>query len=372
MTTLQSARRKITLSYSPVFCVLITVVFASVPIRFSCAANSSSVAQRYPSIYGDTALKRVVLLGIDHTIRERFDTADSIFSELADRYPKSPVGPLFRAAVLQTKMLDHEDGRPVRQLKTLIRETIDKAERWRKRAPEDPEPIFYQAGAHGYRAVYESHWGGWFAALKQGLKAANRFKEIIELDPTFFDAYVGLGNYLYWKSAKTGFIRWLPFIPDNRQKGIKYLRRAVDKGVFSTQTARTSLMWVLLDYGFPEEALGIAEKLHEEYPEAKAFLWGIGLSSLAAYRWGECIEAFDSLQARIAAEGPGNYFNLIECAYYKAEASYKAGDYTRCREECRRAFSYPAPAETKKRLKNRLSKLEKRYRELGKYAQKEG
>ena len=318
----------------------------------------------YPSCYADTALKQIVQSGIEHTIRERYTTADSIFAKLAKQYPQSPVGPLFRAAVLQTRMIDREDGHSAGELKQLLAEAIDKSQRWRDVAPMDPEPVFYQAVAYGYWAVHESHWGGWFGALKYGLKAANRFKEAIELDPTFWDAYVGLGNYLYWKSAKMAFINWLPLVPDDRQKGISYLHRAADKGVFSSQTARTSLMWAYLDFGMPSKTFEIAQQLHQEYPESKVFWWGIGLASFDSYRWQECIAAFDSLEARYDAEGPGNYFNPIMCAYYKAKAAHEAGDFTRCREECRQAFAYLPPTETTRRLKGKLGELEEMYRRL--------
>lgn len=336
-----------------------------------CFGSDGALAdERFPSIYADSALEQAILTGIDHTIRERYETADSVFADVSRHYPHSPVGPLFRAAALQTRMLDLEDGREWPRLKRLIEKAIQKAENWKKIAPDDPEPYFFQGGAYGYWAVYESHWGGWFAALKTGLKAANRFKEAVELDPTFIDAYLGLGSYQYWKSAKTTFINWLPILADDRQKGIKNLRRAVEDGVFVRQMAETALMWTLLDYGLPQRALEIARKLHEEYPETKAFLWGIGLSARQAYRWRECIEAFDTLEARITLAGPGNYFNLIECAYYKAEAAREAGDYDRGRAECRRAFSYPLPRETKKRLEDKLAELEKRYHELNKRAGK--
>jgi tetratricopeptide (TPR) repeat protein len=345
--------------------MLIVGILLGIPI------GSAGADDAYPSFYADTVLQRAVLLGIDHTIRERYEAADSIFADLNRRFPKSPAGPLFRAAVLQTEMLEHEDGRAWPKLKGFIEDAIDKAEQWKSRAPENPEPRFYQAAAYGYWAVYESHWGGWFAALKRGLKASNRFKEAMELDPAFFDAYAGVGNYLYWKSAKAGFIRWLPFIGDTRQKGIRYLQRAANEGLFATTTARTSLIWIYLDYGFPEKSLEIAREMHEEYRESKIYMWGIGLASYLSYRWRECISTFDSLEVRYITEGPGNYYNLIECAYYKAEAAFHKGDYDRCREECRRAFSYPAPKKTKKRLDDKLERLRKRYEELGKYADRQ-
>ncbi len=339
---------------------------------FTSAEEIREERANYPSFYTDSLLRETVMLGTDLTIREQYDTADSIFADLERRFPMSPVGPLFRAAVLQTKMLDREDGRPATRLRQFVDAAIFRAKRWEKIAPDDPEPVFYQAAALGYWAVHESHWGGWFSALKQGLKAANRFKKVVELEPEFYDAYLGLGNYNYFKSAKTGFITWLPFVPDNREKGIRQLRLAIERGTFTPVTARTSLMWVLLDFGLPVEGLKVGRGLHDEYPESKAFLWGIGLCAYSSYRWDECIAAFDSLEVKYLAEGGGNYFNLVECTYYKAEAAYQSGDYQRSREECRRAFSYPLSKETRKRLKDRLTALNKRYRTLGKYSKKGG
>ena len=346
--------------------MIVALLAALLRTQASAESLTSNEAREkaYPSCYADTMLRQIVQLGIEHTIRERYAIADSMFAALSKQFPQSPIGPLFRAAVLQTRMIDREDGRQAEELQQLLDEAIDKSQQWRENAPGDPEPLFYQAVAYGYGAVHESHWGGWFAALKQGLKAANRFKEIIELDPTFMDAYVGLGNYLYWKSAKMSFITWLPFVPDDREKGIAYLQRAAEKGVFAAQTARTSLMWAYLDFGLPNNTLEIAEQLHQEYPESKVFWWGIGLASYESYRWRECIAAFDSLEARYSAEGPGNYFNLIMCAYYKAKAAHEAGDFARCREECRKAFADLPPTETTRRLKGKLGELEELYRRL--------
>ncbi|MCP4707852.1 MAG: hypothetical protein GY869_04440, partial [Planctomycetes bacterium] len=234
----------------------------------SCLDVQAADTERFPSMYADTVLQQAVLTGIELTIREKYEAADSIFLEISEQYRFSPIGALFRAATLQMTMIDREDGQSWPELKTMIDEAIQKSENWKKAEPDNPEPYFIQGGAYGYWAVHESHWGGWFAALKTGLKATNRFKKTVELDPTFIDAYLGLGSYQYWKSAKTTFINWLPIISDDRQKGIKNLELAIDKGVFVRQTTETALMWTLLDFGLPEKALKIAYKLHEEYPEA--------------------------------------------------------------------------------------------------------
>ncbi len=352
----------------PLISVPLIVGFLAAVLATSGIAQANEPEETYPSIWSDPELREMILTGIDHTINEHYAEAESVFTVLSTRFPRSPAGPLFRAGTVQTEMLDLEDERIWREARTLIEETIKKAETWAAKDPDNPEPYFFSGSAYGYWAMYESKWGQWYNAVQRGLKAANRFKTAIELDPTFIDAYVGLGSYQYWKSAKTAALSWLPILEDERRQGIRNLERVAETGTFAQTTAKNSLVWIWLDYGFPQNAYDISVELREQYPESKLFLWGMGKAALDSYRWREAMEIYDTLAARINDEGPGNYYNLIECAYYTAIAANEAGDYDRCRAECQKAHAYPAPAHVRKRQKGKLAELEQLYLKLNSYA----
>ena len=105
------------------------------------------------------------------------------------------------------------------------------------------------------------------------------------------------------------------------------------------------------------EALAHADTLAARFPEGKAPLWMKAQTNFALYRWDEARELFDEIERRILVNGPGNYFNLIECAYFRARCLNESGQWQQALDECQRALSLPIPDDTRKRQKDKLSEL---------------
>lgn len=295
---------------------------------------------------------------------DQFAAAESLFTSLAGAYPSSPVGPLFTAATIHAQMLDEESSARYDEFERWLTRAESQAEEWRKTEPSSGEPEFILGAALGYDAVYESRWGGWFAALKKGLRAKNRFADALKLDTTLVDAYLGIGNYNYWKSVKTDFINWLPIVADDRRKGLDQLRLVTAEGVFSKSAARVSLCWALMHEGDFTTALAHADTLATEYPDSKGPLWIKAYASFGLYRWDEALKLYDELEQRINAAGPGNYYNLIDCAYFEAQCHYDLGHWTDAMTACHKALAYPAPPDIKKRQKDKLNRLRDLQKEL--------
>ncbi|MBD3297023.1 MAG: hypothetical protein GF341_00045 [candidate division Zixibacteria bacterium] len=311
----------------------------------------------YPSLFTPGAFLDTVLMGVHWTENEQFAKAESLFTVMSAQYPRSPIGPLFMAAAIHGEMLDQESPARAVEFHRWLDETINEAELWRTSHPGNGEPEFILGAALGYDAVYESHWGGWFAALKRGLSAKNHFKHALELDTTLTDAYLGLGTYNYWKSVKTDFINWLPIVPDDRQKGLNQLRRVIEHGTISRNAARASLCYALMNEGDYLTAIAHADTLATHLPNAKSPLWILAEANMALYRWNDAAEYYDDVESRIKDDGPGNYFNLIESAANRARALYEAGRYREALAECHAGLSYPAPNDIRKRHDRTLEQL---------------
>ncbi|GAB4315618.1 MAG: hypothetical protein Kow0074_03300 [Candidatus Zixiibacteriota bacterium] len=321
-------------------------------------------AERYPSLFTPGAFRDTVLIGIHWTENEHFATAESLFTELAAEYPQSPIGPLFTAAAIHGEMLDTESPARAIEFRRWLDEAISEAERWSVAEPSNGEPEFVLGAAFGYDAVYESHWGGWFAALKRGLSAKGHFARALELDTTIVDAYLGLGTYNYWKAVKTDFINWLPVVPDNRAKGLAQLQRVIADGVLSRNAARASLCYALINEEDYQTALAHADTLATLLPDAKSPLWIMAEASMGLYRWHDAVAHYDSIASRIKRNDPGNYYNLIECTAQRARALYEAGEYRDALAACHEGLGYPAPDETLKRQKRTLDQLRALQRRL--------
>jgi tetratricopeptide (TPR) repeat protein len=288
-----------------------------------------------------------------------------VFAKLTEHAPLSPLGPLFIAGNLQAEMLDRESDERRERFLANVELAESRVEAGiAGRGDRLGEDEFVLGVAAGYRAVYESRWGGWFAALKSGLRAKKHFESALRLDSTFCDAYLGLGSYHYWKSAKTDWVNWLPIVSDARSKGIVMLIRAAYCGIYTRATAHAALASAYINDGRYSEALAHADTLGQLAPDGKAHLWLQGKARYALYEWDSAIAIFAEIESRIREDGHGNYFNLIECAYYRAQCHWGAGRYQQARDECGRALTYPAPDDIKERQRKRLSELRALQRKL--------
>jgi tetratricopeptide (TPR) repeat protein len=308
-------------------------------------------------MYDNDSLRARVLTGIHLTVNDEFAAAESLFVDLAGTYQESPIGTMFLAATIHAQMLDEESPSRRYEFERWINETRRRGENWRSAKPDNGEPEFILGAAEGHDAVFEARWGGWFAALKKGLRSKNRCDDALRKDSSLVDAYIGIGNYNYWKSAKTEFINWLPIITDDRAKGITQLKQVIAEGVFSTAAARASLAWVFINEGDYTAALAHADTLLREFPGGKSPLWIAAYACFGLYRWEDALSYYSALEERINTTGPGNYFNLIDCAYYQAHCHQGLGQWREALAACHKALAYPIQPDIEKRQQDKLDEL---------------
>lgn len=328
------------------------------------AGDTTSHESPYPSCFVAGSMRDAVLRGEELTANDHYAAAESLFTEIAHAYPASPIGPLFVAAAIHAQMLDTESDERTDEFRRWLDEAQQKAEAWREREPDNGEAEFLLGAVYGYDAVYESRWGGWFAALKKGIRSKNACERALKKDSTVIDAYLGIGNYNYWKSAKTEFINWLPIMADNKRLGLAQLQEVAVNGVISRAAARASLCWALMNEQDYTTALAHADTLAAQLPDAKAPLWIEAQAYMGLYRWDDAIAAYKEIERRIQLTGPGNYYNLIECAYQRARALNEAGHWREALAACHEGLAYPAPKSTRDRQKDTLNDLRKLQRRL--------
>lgn len=305
--------------------------------------------------------------GIDLTYREEYARADSIFTEVERAIPDHPAGYLFRAGALQADMMDHEDYRRAPMFLALIDTAEAKAKAWIETHPDDPWGYCFRGHAQGYRAIWEARSGSWFKALRLGLKAKGSYHDALKRDSLCVDAYVGLGSYHYWKSARTEFINWTGlFVKDDKDRGIAELKRAMSEGVFCKAAAAAGLVWVYLDRDMDTEAWSLAERWQAKYPEGKTFLWGEAFAAYHAGAAGEALKLFDTLHARVVPDTAQTYFNLIEIDAHRSRCYEMLERTDRACVVADSVLRYPANEDVRERQKDRLKELrEFRKKECG-------
>jgi len=301
-------------------------------------------------------LKQQILKGIEFTIRSDFENAKELYEDLIEEYPDEPAGYFYLAAVLQSQMLDEEDYHLKAQFEKLLETSIEKSKQQQETRPEDPWLRFYEGNSYLYRSFLKSKLGDWWGAYRDAGKGANRLKKALEIDSTFYDAYLGIGSYKYWKSSKIKFLRWLPFVRDERQPGIRMIEQSVENSIFVELIARDQLAWIMLDAGRFSEAQQYALENYRQYPESRFFLWTLVEVLYRAGDWDEAYEKYKLLLPSVKQIPNNNHYNEIECLLKMAEIDFKRGNVAHADSLIAEIFDIKLEPEIRERARSKLER----------------
>jgi tetratricopeptide (TPR) repeat protein len=291
---------------------------------------------------------------ISFIFQDSFALSYELIPELNDTLPGKPLEKLLYASILFSEMSDAEDYSREKELLKNIDDSIDSFKKLSERHPRDPWGQFLLGSAYGYKSVYFGQTGGWFKSLLAGLKAKSRFSDAIKLDPRLFDAYTGLGSYHYWSSAKLK--KYIPFLSDNRKKGLEELRLAADSSEFSRGPAIVGLAWALINENKLGDALKISKEFYSTTHGGRASLWLLGGIYWRRGDYNRTIQYYDELLESLKRAGNQNCYNLIFCNYRKGTGLYSQKKYPEARKEFESILSYDLSPEIKKRHEETIKK----------------
>jgi len=307
----------------------------------------------------------IIHSGEEALLNARWDQAYRTYDSLCTIDSSDPVGYLYRAVVLQTEMTDREEVFRKREFTRLLDKAERLAENYMNGGCSKRDSAIcqlYIGHQHAYRAVWETRFGSSISAITYGFKAKGAYQKGLEIDSTFYDLYLGMGSYHYWKSVKSGFLRYTGIFNDDREQGIEEIHLAIDSSLISRDAAKSSLIYILMNEKKYDSAILISDEMYERYPEGNFFLWPIAESYREMDNHEKTREYYKLLYDRLK-EKPGNYYNLIEAVYYY----YLACEKLDCRDE-----AYPAvkelieayrdiPREIVRKQRTKLTYLRRRY-----------
>ncbi|RKX19803.1 MAG: hypothetical protein DRP26_02795, partial [Candidatus Zixiibacteriota bacterium] len=206
----------------------------------------------------------------------------------------------------------------------------------------------------------------WFKAVTKGLKAGKYFSKAVKKDTLFYEASVGLGTLHYWRSAKLGILRKLPFISDKRQQGIDELKKAMEKSRYSSTAAAIGLGWIYINRKEYPKAIAIADELIARGNGGRQTLW---LRAIANFNRGNIngiIRDFTLIREGLVRKGNQNYYNLIICNYCLGVAYYLKGDDKTALDYFNEMLSWELSSEIAKRAAKKLKSARKYKKRIAK------
>ena len=304
------------------------------------------------------SLRDQLLAGIDLTLRQNYPAARASFRDVITRNPANPAGYLYLAGVLQAEFSDYEDGFQEGLFDSLIAEGRAMADRLIETRDSAAWGYYFAGTALSYKAFSESERGNWPGVVLDGMNSAKMFERCLEIDPSFCDAMSGLGTYYYWRSKKTEFLSWLPFVSDRKKEGIVLLKKACDGATYEKFLALNSLSLVLTEEGRYDEAMQCIQEGLGRYPDNRSFLWClVGVVERVPQRDTAVIkDAVSRLLASVLAAPVRNVYYEAACRLKLAQFAMEAKDYPAVLLQCREILKYEdLEGKTKRDLGKKLS-----------------
>ena len=128
-------------------------------------------------------------------------------------------------------------------------------------------------GTRGQWRLMRRHW---LDAYFDGKKAVKHLKKCLKLDPSFYDAYLGLGLFDYQAAHLSGIAKLgiLFGMAGNEKRGLAHIQLAIDKSRYAKRQASEFLLCIyLIDRRDFARALPISLALRRDFPESPYYIF---------------------------------------------------------------------------------------------------
>jgi tetratricopeptide (TPR) repeat protein len=228
-----------------------------------------------PQVYPDDKVDLLMKEGITCIINQDYSGAEVFFNSLNKTYPELPLGKIYLAAVSIAKSYDYAEQFDESNILGLLDDAKDQAEQLLEEDKSNIWNLYFLALAEGYTAYFDAINESWLSAVTKGMSSISLFEDILEIDTSFYEAYIAIGTFEYWKSRKMEFMDWLPFVNDNKKFGIEQLEIAIDSSTYNSYLAINSLIWIYIDQKNYSAAISVAENALKKFPISRTFKWGM-------------------------------------------------------------------------------------------------
>ncbi len=320
---------------------LVKMAFISAAMLLVPLAASASISEEF---------NEKIDRGLEMLYQGQYPEAIDTFDAFISRYPANPAGYFFKAGVIQMRAMAYESGEWDRELQTLLDSSLELSSQAISRDRKDAWAYFIKGGSNAYRAAARAKRKDYLGALSSGLAAVSDLNRSVEIDSQLYDAYLGIGSFHYFRTKATSVLKWLPFIGDNREKGIAEIKLSIENGRYSRVMAQNGLAWIFVDYGKFQQALELAEQLEKEHPRNHTFFWIAPEVYWRTRQWGKAAEAYARLLQLVDDGKPVNNYNRVYVGCRLAKCLYQSGKYLEASEAAKRALELSLDANLSKRL----------------------
>jgi tetratricopeptide (TPR) repeat protein len=248
---------------------------------------------------------------------EKHEACLQMLKQFSHSYPDHPAPDFLKAACYQSYMNTFRTNRFTAIMDQHVDTAISKGLRLLKHS-DDPWLHFYVGASYGFRALNRFRRHAWINALLNMKSSIDHLKTVLAKAPNLYDAYMGIGVYNYWRTARSNFICTVAFwMNDRREIGLQQLQFVLVNGVYAPHETSYNLIATLIDAGRFDSALNLVDQniARKGIPQI-IDLYYKGRILLSMERW-EQSEVFHKLLLERLNDSP------LAVEGYEAEVGYR-------------------------------------------------
>jgi len=212
-----------------------------------------------------------VLEARELVIQRRYDEAEKLLWKLVEERPEDPVGATGLMVVYQVRMLENEEAFLDDEMQRVIELNNRALDRFRKNAPPNTWYYVLIGGSTGIEGIYHLWRDDYIPAGMKGFAAIQNMRKALDTDPDCWEARLGLGIFLYYRSAYASKAPFLPDSVDRREEGIREVGLGGKKRLYLDETARIALARIYFDAKQYDKSKEVADALIKQYPDFMVF-----------------------------------------------------------------------------------------------------
>ncbi len=300
-----------------------------------------------------------IMAAVHYSIYSDYDKAFFLLNKTRLAFPDNPAVWFFLAATRQSQMMDTESTRQRLEFYHDIEKAVTTAKTQYQQDYQDLDALFFWGAALSYKSYQLGREKKYLASVQVGLKSLGILKKIVNTDSTFYDCYLGIGSYLYWRSQITKKLTWLPFFSDQRKEGIQYVKRAFENGTWTKWAALNTLAWIYIEEKQFDRAIACAQQGLDRFPGSRFFLWPLGDARLGSKNYHAAIPTYKNLLKSVKTTDGNNHYNEILLHLKICQCWAGLNDNKRAAEWARAGLVIVPDKSVKNRVKKFQKQLEK-------------
>lgn len=296
--------------------------------------------KRHPSIYFGLLVIALVFAGLpSNSVRaaslatvdtllakQEYPAANALLSRHLDSVPTDINALYMLVTVEQTRVLDYESYQIEGAKLYKKADSINKILVLRLAQLTGRDSIrclFYIATINGCISVLQAKTGELLPALKNAIESVTLLNEVIKLDSTCNEAYMGIGLFQYYLNKS---FKWLPFSEANSEtEGIEKVERATRAPFPYDFAAKNSLSWILMERHKNKKVDSIAGEVLTRFPDNTIFLRIRCLNALWSKQYAAAVSFGEKLAQVTLKRSPENWSDLVLAYYVICNANEQLG-----------------------------------------------